>query len=191
MDRELSPIVDNDIALSLLYFGILFVVSDIINTPFQLYSTFVIEEKFGFNKTTYKTFFVDKLKGYLLGAVLGGLILGTLLYLIQVLGANFWVVFWLAIVVFMVIMNMFYTTLILPLFNKLTPLEEGSLREAITVYAQKVGFPLTNIFVIDGSKRSSKANAFFSGLGKKKKVVGHLRTHFSFLTLYSLYSVAV
>jgi STE24 endopeptidase len=171
LDAYLSRSIDNDILLSLVFFGLLFIASDLINIPFQLYSTFVIEEKFGFNKTTYKVFFLDKLKGYLLSALIGGLILGTLLYLIQLLETNFWFVFWGAIIIFMVVMNMFYTTIILPLFNKLTPLEEGTLRESITRYAQKVGFPLTNIFVIDGSKRSSKANAFFSGLGKKKKVV--------------------
>ena len=171
LDNLLAPHISNSILLSLVYFGVLFVVSDLINTPFQLYSTFVIEERFGFNKTTYRTFFLDKFKGYLLGALIGGLILGVLLYLVQLLGTNFWIVFWVAIVIFMVVMNMFYTTLILPLFNKLTPLEDGTLRDAITQYSQKVGFPLTNIFVIDGSKRSNKANAFFSGLGKKKKVV--------------------
>ena len=171
LDNLLAPHISNSILLSLVYFGVLFVVSDLINTPFQLYSTFVIEERFGFNKTTYRTFFLDKFKGYLLGALIGGLILGVLLYLVQLLGTNFWIVFWVAIVIFMIVMNMFYTTLIFPLFNKLTPLEDGTLRDAITQYSQKVGFPLTNIFVIDGSKRSNKANAFFSGLGKKKKVV--------------------
>jgi len=171
LDNLLVPFFSNEILLSLSFFGVLFIISDLVNIPFQLYSTFVIEERFGFNKTTYKTFFLDKLKGYLIAALLGGLILGILLYLVNWLGANFWMIFWIAIVLFMVVMNMFYTTLILPLFNKLTPMEEGSLRESITAYASKVGFPLTNIFVIDGSKRSSKANAFFSGLGKKKKVV--------------------
>jgi STE24 endopeptidase len=116
-------------------------------------------------------FWLDKLKGYLLGAVIGGVILSVLLLLVDSLGVNFWLVFWVAISLFMFIMNMFYTSLILPLFNKLSPLEEGELRDAITAYAKQVDFPLTKIFVIDGSKRSSKANAFFSGLGKKKKVV--------------------
>ena len=171
LDNLVSAKVSQEIFQSLVFFGVLFIASDVINTPFQLYSTFVIEERFFFNKTTYRIFFLDKIKGYLLGALIGGLILGTLLYLVQLLGSNFWIVFWVAIVLFMVVMNMFYTTLVLPLFNKLRPLEDGSLREAITEYAQQVGFPLTNIFVIDGSKRSSKANAFFSGLGKKKKVV--------------------
>ena len=171
LDKWLTAYADNEIWLALAFFGVLSIASDIINLPFQLYSTFVIEEKYGFNKTTLKTFFLDKLKGYLLGAILGGGVLAILIYLVLLLGTNFWLVFWVAITLIMVIMNMFYTSLILPLFNKLTPLEEGSLRQAIEAYSSKVGFPLTNIYVIDGSKRSSKANAFFSGLGKKKKVV--------------------
>ena len=97
--------------------------------------------------------------------------MAILIYLVLTLGTNFWLIFWVTITLIMVLMNMFYTTIILPLFNKLTPLEEGSLRQAIEVYSKNVGFPLTNIYIIDGSKRSSKANAFFSGLGKKKKVV--------------------
>ncbi|MEN8248877.1 MAG: M48 family metallopeptidase [Bacteroidota bacterium] len=171
LDGIISSYVGNEILLALAFFGILFLISDIINIPFQLYSVFVIEEKFGFNKTTIKTFFLDKVKGYMIGAILGGGILAVLIYLVMALESNFWLVFWVVIGLFMVFMNMFYTTLILPLFNKLSPLEEGSLREAIEQYSSKVGFPLTNIYVIDGSKRSSKANAFFSGLGKKKKVV--------------------
>jgi len=156
---------------SLSYFGILFFANDILNIPFQLYSIFVIEEKYGFNKTSPKTFVLDKLKGYLLALILGTLILGGLLWLINSLGSSFWLLFWVVISLFMIFMNMFYTTLILPLFNKLTPLEQGELRTAIENFSKKVSFPLTNIFIIDGSKRSSKANAFFSGFGKKKKVV--------------------
>ena len=156
---------------TLMFFGAIFVASDILNTPFQLYSTFVIEEKYGFNKTTLGTFFLDKVKGYLLGGILGGLILGVLIFLVMQFGSDFWIYFWIVITIFMLFMNMFYTSLILPLFNKLVPLESGSLKEAIEAYSQKVNFPLKNIFVIDGSKRSAKANAFFSGLGKKKKIV--------------------
>ena len=156
---------------TLMFFGVIFVASDILNTPFQLYSTFVIEEKYGFNKTTLGTFFLDKVKGYLLGGILGGLILGVLIFLVMQFGSGFWIYFWIVITIFMLFMNMFYTSLILPLFNKLVPLESGSLKEAIEAYSQKVNFPLKNIFVIDGSKRSAKANAFFSGLGKKKKIV--------------------
>ncbi len=171
LDALLASSITNDILLALAFFGVLIIISDLINIPFQLYSTFVLEEKYGFNKTSLKTFFTDKLKGYLLGGIIGGGILAVLIYLVLLLGTNFWLVFWLAITVFMIVMNMFYTTLILPLFNKLEPLEEGALRSAIEAYSKKVNFPLTNIYVIDGSKRSSKANAFFSGLGKKKKVV--------------------
>ncbi len=169
-DLLLPYIADNSFR-ALAFFGILFIVSDIISIPFQWYGTFVIEEKFGFNKTTPKLFVLDKIKGYALGALLGGVLLYLLLLLLTTLGTQFWWVFWLVITAFMLFMNMFYTTLIMPLFNKLTPLEEGELRLAIEEYSKKVDFPLTNIFVIDGSKRSSKANAFFAGFGKKKKVV--------------------
>jgi len=171
LDLLLQPSIADASIRALAFFGILFIISDITSMPFQWYSTFVIEERFGFNKTTPKLFLLDKLKGYAVGAILGGGLLFVLLLLLTTLGTQFWWVFWLVITVFMLFMNMFYTTLIMPLFNKLTPLEEGDLRSAIEVYSKKVGFPLTNIFVIDGSKRSSKANAFFSGFGKKKKVV--------------------
>ncbi len=167
----LLPLIQNDSFRALAFFGVLFIASDVTSIPFQLYSTFVIEEKFGFNKTTPKLFILDKFKGYALGALLGGLLLYVLLFLLTALSTQFWWVFWAVITVFMLFMNMFYTTLIMPLFNKLTPLKEGELRLAIEEYSKKVDFPLTNIFVIDGSKRSSKANAFFSGFGKSKKVV--------------------
>jgi len=155
----------------LIFFGVLFIISDVINIPFSLYSTFVIEEKFGFNKTTIGTFVVDKIKGYVLTSLIGGLIISILLYLTTSIGENFWIYFWVIIAVLMLSLNMFYTSLILPLFNKLTPLEDGELKDAITAYSQKIDFPLDNIYVIDGSKRSNKANAFFSGIGKKKKIV--------------------
>lgn len=171
LDGVLRPYFDNEILLSLAFFGTLFVLSDIINTPFQWYSVFVIEEKFGFNKTTPKTFLLDKLKGYVLGAIIGGLLGYALLWLIQELGAQFWLYALGVLGLFILVMNLFYTSLILPLFNKLTPLEDGELKAKIEKYARSVTFPLDNIFVIDGSKRSTKANAFFSGLGKKKKVV--------------------
>jgi len=170
-DHWLATNITSTTILSLAFFGILFVVSDILNIPFQLYSTFVIEEKFGFNKTTIKTFWIDKIKGYLLSAIIGGGILWLLLYLIFKLGPDFWIIFWVAIGFFTLFINMFYTSLIVPLFNKLSPLEEGDLKSALQDYAQKVKFPLKSIFVIDGSKRSNKSNAFFSGLGRKKKIV--------------------
>ncbi len=171
LDQWVRGFAQNELVLSLYFFGVLYFVSDVLTIPFQLYGTFVIEEKFGFNKSTLKTFVVDKLKGYLLAVLLGGILLVALILLVFALGKDFWLWFWLVISVFMIFMNMFYTSLIVPLFNKLTPLASGELRMAIEEYAQKVSFPLTNIFVIDGSKRSSKANAFFSGFGKNKKVV--------------------
>ena len=171
LDMSLRPFVSNEIALSLAYFGLLFLLSDVINIPFQLYSTFVIEEKYGFNKTTPKIFLLDKLKGYLLAILLGGGLGWVFLSLVNSLGQSFWIYFLVIVALFMLFMNMFYTTLILPLFNKLTPLEDGELKDSIRDYCKRVSFPLSNIFVIDGSKRSSKSNAFFSGLGKKKKVV--------------------
>jgi STE24 endopeptidase len=171
IDSWLRPFVQNDILLSLSFFGILMLASDILTIPFQWYSTFVIEEKYGFNKTTIRTFITDKLKGYLLGAIIGGLLLTTLLYLVQTIGSTFWIWFSILAAMFMLFVNMFYTTLILPLFNKLTPLPEGELKSAIEAFSKKVNFPLDNIFIIDGSKRSKKANAFFSGIGKKKKIV--------------------
>ncbi len=161
-----SPLVQ-----SLVFFAILFMASDVINIPFAIYKTFVIEEKFGFNKITPRLFIMDKIKGYLMALVLGGILVSTLIWLVQLMGQNFWIWFWLVIAGFILLINLFYTSLILPLFNKLAPLEEGNLRRAIEKYSNEVSFPLTNIFVMNGSKRSSKSNAFFSGIGKKKKIV--------------------
>ena len=171
LDNLLRVYVGNEIVLALVFFGVLMLASDILTIPFQLYSIFVIEEKYGFNKTTVKTFITDKLKGYLLAALIGAPLLALLIYLIQVIGPNFWIVFAVIAAAFILFMNMFYTSLILPLFNKLTPLPDGELKTAIEEFSRKVSFPLDNIFVIDGSKRSKKANAFFSGIGKKKKIV--------------------
>ncbi len=159
------------ITQALSFFALIFFASDILGLPVEYYSTFVIEEKYGFNKTTLATFFTDKIKGYALGLVIGGGLLLLFLWLIEQVGQNFWWQFWIVAAVFMVLVNLFYTSLILPLFNKLTPLEDGDLKQKIMDYARKVDFPLENIFILDGSKRSAKANAFFSGLGKRKKVV--------------------
>ncbi|MEZ4882764.1 MAG: M48 family metallopeptidase [Flavobacteriaceae bacterium] len=160
----------NEIIIALVFFGIIMIASDILSTPFSYYSTFVIEEKYGFNKTTKKTFFLDKLKGWLMGAVIGGIILGAIIWFYQSTGKNFWLYAWGIITVFTIFMNLFYAKLIVPLFNKQSPLEDGSLRSKIEEYASKVGFTLDKIFVIDGSKRSTKANAYFSGFGSEKRV---------------------
>jgi STE24 endopeptidase len=156
---------------SLLFFGVLFVASDIIQLPFSLYSTFVIEEKFGFNRSSIATFFMDKLKGYLIGGLLGGSLLAMFVLFYLITGANFWWIMWITIIIVSMLLSMFYASLILPLFNKLTPLPEGELRKALEEYCNKAKFPLTDLFVMDGSKRSNKANAFFSGLGSKKRIV--------------------
>jgi len=161
----------NPILVALLFFGILLFVSDLLNTPFSVYDTFVIEEKFGFNKTTTKTFIFDKLKGWLLGAVIGGGLLSLIIYIYQLTTTNFWIYTWLVITLFSVFMVLFYSNLIVPLFNKQTPLPEGELKSAIENFSGKVGFKLDNIYVINGSKRSTKANAYFTGLGAKKRIV--------------------
>ncbi len=170
VDQVARSITDNSILIALIFFGIIMLGSDILMTPFSWYSTFVIEEKYGFNKTTRKTFLLDKLKGLAMTAVLGGGILALIVWFYQVAGEDFWWYAWILIAVFSVFMNMFYAKLIVPLFNKQTPLEEGSLRTRIEEYARSVGFKLDNIFVIDGSKRSTKANAYFSGFGSEKRI---------------------
>jgi STE24 endopeptidase len=171
LDSFLKPFFDDQIILALAFFAVLMIASDLLSLPFQLYSIFVIEEKFGFNKMTIKTFLTDKLKSYLISILIGGGLLYLLLYLVIYLGNSFWVIFLIAITAFMLFMNIFYTSIFVPLFNKLTPLPDGELKSAIEEFSKKINFPVTNIFVIDGSKRSSKSNAFFSGLGKRKKIV--------------------
>lgn len=161
----------NPILSALVFFGILMLASDLINTPFSVYDTFVIEEKFGFNKTTPKTFVLDKLKGYLLGAIIGGGLLALIIYIYQLTTSSFWIYAWLVVSGFSIFMVLFYSNLIVPLFNKQTPLPDGELKSAIENFSDKVGFKLDNIYVIDGSKRSTKANAYFTGFGSKKRVV--------------------
>lgn len=161
---------DNNIVIALIFFGIIMIASDIISTPFSYYKTFVIEERFGFNKTTKKTFILDKIKGWLMSAVIGGGLFALIIWFYELTQENFWLYAWALVTVFTVFMNMFYSRLIVPLFNKQTPLEDGSLRDGISDYAKTVGFNLKNIFVIDGSKRSTKANAYFSGFGSEKRV---------------------
>lgn len=171
LDEIVRGITDNALLVTLLFFFILAIANDLIGIPFEIYSTFVIEEKYGFNKTTIKTFIIDKIKGYLMMIVLGGAILTALTWFFEYSGDYFWILSWSVLAVFMLIMSMFYTSVFLPLFNKLSPLPEGELRLAIEAYGSKNDFKLKNIYVMDGSKRSSKANAFFSGFGPKKTIV--------------------
>lgn len=161
---------NHPILVALIFFGFIMLGSDILTTPFSYYKTFVIEEKFGFNKSTKKIFWLDKLKGWLMSIILGGGILALIIWFYQLAGENFWIYAWVLVAVFSLFMNMFYAKLIVPLFNKQTPLEDGELKLAIEKYAKKVGFTINNIFVIDGSKRSTKANAYFSGFGSQKRI---------------------
>jgi len=170
VDEVARSISDNEIVVALLFFGIILFASDIIMTPFGYYNTFVIEEKFGFNKTTKATFFLDKVKGWFMIGIIGGALLSVIIWFYQTTGSYFWLWAWAIITVFALFMNLFYARLIVPLFNKQTPLQEGSLRSKIESYANTVGFTLDKIFVIDGSKRSTKANAYFSGFGKEKRI---------------------
>ncbi|MBN2614948.1 MAG: M48 family metallopeptidase [Bacteroidales bacterium] len=169
--QVVTGMTSNNYLQSLLFFGLLAVGSELISLPFQWHSTFVIEERFGFNKTTIKTFLLDKLKSWILGIILGGGILLFIQWAFQKGGSLFWLIALLGIASFIIFMTMFYTSVILPLFNKLTPLGEGALKDSIEDFASKAGFVLSNIYIMDGSKRSTKANAFFSGLGPKKKII--------------------
>ncbi len=162
---------ENSILAAFIFFGIIMFASDILTTPFDIYDTFKIEEKYGFNKTTPKIFVLDKLKGWLVSALIGGGLLALVIFIYQKTGNMFWIYVWVVVSAFSIFMAMFYSNLIVPLFNKQTPLEEGELRDAISTFSKKVGFKLDNIFVIDGSKRSTKANAYFTGLGSKKRIV--------------------
>lgn len=161
---------DHPIIIALLFFGIIMLSSDLLNLPFTYYNTFVIEERFGFNKTTKTTFVLDKLKGLIMTGIIGGGLLALIIWFYEIAGSYFWLYAWALVAVFSIFINMFYAKLIVPLFNKQTPLEAGQLRDQISSYAQSVGFSLDKIFVIDGSKRSTKANAYFSGFGSEKRV---------------------
>ena len=153
-----------------IFFLILYLFNFILGIPFSYYSTFVIEEKYGFNKTDLKTFVLDKIKGLLISCIIMIGLISLAVFIIESFSSGFWFWLWLGLSLIMILLNMFYADLIVPIFNKLTPLENGDLRSKIEAYSKKVGYSLKNIFVIDGSKRSSKANAFFSGLGPRKTI---------------------
>lgn len=155
---------------SVLFFSIFFLINYIINLPIKFYSIFVVEEKFGFNKTTKKLFLIDQIKSLVLSALIGGGLLFSAIQLFIIFKENFWIYLWLGLSIFLIFINTFYATLIVPIFNKLQPLSDGELRSKINEYSKTIGYSLKNIFIIDGSKRSTKANAFFSGLGPKKTI---------------------
>tara|TARA_B100001758_G_scaffold40992_1_gene32153 strand:+ start:989 stop:2221 length:1233 start_codon:yes stop_codon:yes gene_type:complete len=161
---------DSTIIQSCIFFMIFHLLTTFLGMPFSYYSTFFIEEKYGFNKTTLKTFIVDKIKGLFISSLFIIVLTSLAIVLIEYFSTGFWIWLWIGLSLFMVFLNMFYADLIVPIFNKLTPLENGELRSKIEFYSKKVGYSLKNIFVIDGSKRSTKANAFFSGLGPRKTI---------------------
>lgn len=152
------------------FFGILIALQQLMSLPFSLYSTFVIEERFGFNKTTISTYVVDRLKGLVLMAVLGGGVLALILYIFTELGQMSWLYAWGAVIFFTLLMQYIAPKWIMPIFNKFKPLEDGELKQKIMEFSEKVDFQLQDVFVMDGSKRSSKSNAFFTGFGKNKRI---------------------
>ena len=164
-------LTDSVVWQTILFVMGLSVVSTVLDIPFDYYATFRIEEKYGFNKTTRRVYWLDTVKELFLSLVLGGVLLALVVWFYTWAGTYFWLYAWGAVTLFSVFMAMFYSQLIVPLFNKQTPLQAGSLRDKIQAFAEKVGFKLDNIYVIDGSKRSTKANAYFTGLGPKKRVV--------------------
>lgn len=171
LDTFISERVDSSLFVSLIFIAALSFVSWLISLPFAIKSTFGIEAKYGFNKSTPKTFIFDTVKGTLVGVAIGGPLLAAVIWLYERFEDRFWLYGWLLVAGFSIFMFMFGTKLILPLFNKLTPLPDGELKEDINKYCQSQGYSLKNLFVMDGSKRSTKANAFFSGMGKSKTIV--------------------
>jgi len=171
IDSIARSITENMILITIIFFAIIGLASDILSLPFSWYNTFHIEEKFGFNKTSRTTFILDRLKSLLLAALIGGPLLALITWIYYAAGEMFWIYVWIVITLFSIFMNIFYSQLIVPLFNKQKPLEEGELRDEIESLAIKAGFKLSNIYTIDGSKRSTKSNAYFSGLGPKKRIV--------------------
>lgn len=171
LDEYLRQYINNEVVLTLVFFGVIYIINDVVTLPFNYYATFIIEERFGFNKSTKKIFWIDQIKGFFLTVILGGCLLALVVWLYNTLGEYAWLYAWGAVTAISLFMTLFYSNLIVPLFNKQTPLEEGELRDAIEDFANKVGFAINNIYVMDASKRSSKANAYFTGFGAKKRIV--------------------
>lgn len=164
-------ITQDPILQSLVFFGIIGIATFFTQAPFDYYHTFVIEEKFGFNKSTKTIFITDKIKSLFMTLVLGGVFLYIIAWFYEQMEADFWLYAWGIFIFLSLFMSLFYSNLIVPLFNKQTPLEEGRLRDKLHAYAKEQDFKLNAIFVIDGSKRSTKANAYFTGFGPKKRIV--------------------
>jgi STE24 endopeptidase len=159
------------ILTGLIYMAVLMLLKAVLSLPFSIYATFVIEERFGFNKTTASTYILDLLKGLMLALALGTPLLAAILAFFQYAGPMAWWYCWLGVTLYMLVVQFIAPTWIMPLFNKFTPLEEGELKSAILSYASAIDFPLENVYMMDGSRRSTKSNAFFTGFGKHKRIV--------------------
>ena len=159
-----------NIITGLLYTGILLLAYGLVVLPFSIYDTFIIEERFGFNRTTPRIFVLDRLKGLALAIILGTPLMACVLALFEYAGTYAWLYCWAAVTLYTLAVEFIAPTWIMPLFNKFTPMEQGELRESILDYARSVNFPIQNVFVMDGSKRSSKSNAFFTGFGRNKRI---------------------
>ena len=171
LDQWVRSLSQGPIISGLIYMGILILLKALLTLPFRIYAVFVIEERFGFNQTTWSTFITDMAKGLVLSVLLGGPLLAGILAFFQYAGPNAWWYCWVIVTLFMLVIQFIAPTWIMPLFNKFSPIEEGELKEKILTYAGSISFPLENVYVMDGSKRSSKSNAFFTGFGKHKRIV--------------------
>lgn len=171
LDAIIRHFISNELVISIIFLMILGFLSDIISMPFEFYETFVIEQKYGFNTMSKKLFFTDKLKSYALALLIGVPLYAIIFTIYQRLGTSFWWIAWIIISTFSIVMSLLYSSVIVPMFNKQSPLQDGELKDKIKELAQKTDFNLDKVYVIDGSKRSTRANAYFSGLGSKKRIV--------------------
>ncbi len=171
MDHWVKSFHNGPVVTGIIYMGILILFYVLFSQPFNIYSTFVIEQRFGFNKTTQKTYISDIVKGLAIAILLGGPLLAAILAFFQYIGHNAWLYCWIVVSLYLFIIQFMAPAWIMPVFNKFEPLEDGELKNAILTYAGSVRFPLKNVYVMDGSKRSGKSNAFFTGFGKNKRIV--------------------
>jgi STE24 endopeptidase len=170
LDQSIRALGYGTVATGVLFTGALLLLQSVVGLPFSIYRTFVLEERFGFNKTTPGVFAADLLKSFVLAVVLGTPVLGLIIWFFENGGPLAWLWAWAGVTLFSLLLQYVAPSLIMPMFNKFVPLEDGELKTAITRYAASVRFPLAGIYVIDGSKRSSKANAFFTGFGRNKRI---------------------
>ena len=171
MDGLARDVSSSPIVIALVFYFLFFILDWIVGLPFSIYGTFHIEAKYGFNRTTPRLFVLDTIKGFFVSILIYGVLLGVVVWIYGLMPDYFWIAAWGVVSVLMLILQYLYSDIIVPLFNKQTPLVEGELRTAIESFAKRVGFKLQNIYVIDGSKRSSKANAYFTGFGARKRIV--------------------